>query len=85
MRKYILLLITTISLLLFTNTIFSQTLDLGILSTFEAYTGAGDVTNNGEIIGDAGTNFGTISGGGFGLGYTGTLYNNNPTTVHEQL
>ena len=85
MRKYILLLITTISLLLFTNTIFSQTLDLGILSTFEAYTGAGDVTNNGEIIGDAGTNFGTISGGGFGLGYTGTLYNNNPTTVQARI
>jgi choice-of-anchor A domain-containing protein len=85
MKKQLLLTITTILLLFLSNTNFSQTLDLGTLSTFEAYTGAGAVTNNGDIIGDAGTNDGIVSGLGFGLGYIGTTYQNNPTTVQARI
>ena len=85
MKKYLLLSITTLVLMLFTNTIFSQTLDLGSLSTFEAYTGSGAVTNAGDMVGDAGTNDGVISGLGFGLGYSGTTYLNNSTTVQARI
>jgi hypothetical protein len=75
MKKYIFLSITTISLLLFSNISFSQTpngtLNLGILTTFEAFTGSGAVANTGgTITGDAGTHFGAISGGIVGDMYT---------------
>ncbi|WP_249042007.1 ice-binding family protein [Polaribacter glomeratus] len=58
---------------------------MGILSTFEAYTGAGAITNDGAMVGDAGTNDGIVSGLGFGLGYIGTTYQNNPTTVQARI
>ena len=84
-KKNLLLSTVTILLLSLSNVSFSQTLDLGTLSTFEAYTGAGAVTNNGEMIGDAGSNNGIISGLGFGLGYTGTTFENNATTVQARI
>jgi choice-of-anchor A domain-containing protein len=84
-KKNLSLSIVTILLLTISNVSFSQTLDLGTLSTFEAYTGAGAVTNNGEMIGDAGSNNGIISGLGFGLGYTGTTFENNATTVQARI
>jgi hypothetical protein len=64
MKKYIFLLITTIALLLFSNVSFGQvtptgTANLGILTSFATYTGAGGIANIGGIIaGDAGTNLG---------------------------
>ena len=81
MRKKLSLSIATIILLLFSNINYGQTLDLGSLSPFEAFTGAGAITNNGDMVGDAGSNDGIISGLGFGLGYTGTTFENDPTTV----
>ncbi|MFT5435638.1 MAG: putative repeat protein (TIGR01451 family), partial [Ulvibacter sp.] len=83
MKKYILLCITTITLFLFSNVSFSQTLELGILSSFEAYTGAGGVTNEGQMFGDAGTHNGVISGLGFGQGYTGTTYPTGSPTSYQ--
>jgi hypothetical protein len=55
-----------IALLLFSNLSFSesQTLNLGILTTFEAFTGGGGIANGTEasINGDIGTHIGIISG-----------------------
>jgi hypothetical protein len=56
---------------------FSQTLDLGILSTFEGFTGTGAITINGQITGDVGTGSGVISGNAFDSTYTGTQYSND--------
>jgi hypothetical protein len=55
MKKNILQSIVVTILLLSSNTTFSQTHDLGTLSTFETYTGAEAVTNNGAMVKDAGT------------------------------
>tara|TARA_R110002049_G_scaffold72792_1_gene188166 strand:+ start:433 stop:5757 length:5325 start_codon:yes stop_codon:yes gene_type:complete len=85
MKKYRLLSITVLFLFLFSNINFGQTLDLGTLSTFEAYTGSGAITNNGDMIGDAGSNNGIISGLGFGLGYTGTTFENDAITVQARI
>jgi hypothetical protein len=69
MKKYISLSITTITLLLFSTISFSQTaptgtVNLGILESFEGFTGAGAITTaaGATWIGDAGTNTGVISG-----------------------
>ena len=51
---------------------FSQTLQLGTLSDFEAFAGTGAITGpgaTGEATGDVGTNAGIISG--FDISYTG--------------
>ncbi|MFT6802688.1 MAG: hypothetical protein ACJA2N_001878 [Salibacteraceae bacterium] len=58
----------------------AQTLELGILNSFEAFTGAGAVSNAGDSIsGDVGTNNGIISG--FMLpAYTDSAYNNDSIT-----
>ncbi|MFT4645952.1 MAG: hypothetical protein ACI8ZX_002376, partial [Planctomycetota bacterium] len=60
-------LMLTIILLAFPNTSFGQspnaTINLGILTSFEAFTGSGAVTNaGGTVIGDIGTNLGAITG-----------------------
>jgi hypothetical protein len=75
------LFITTIALLFLSNASFSQTpnstLNLGILTSFEAFTGAGAVANSGgTVTGDVGTHLGIISG----LdppAYNGNAYNGN--------
>lgn len=87
MKKYTLLFITTIGILLFSNKSFSQTLELGILSSFETFTGVGAVTNGGTSAGDAGTNAGSISGPGFdsGNGYCCTTYNADSTTIQARI
>jgi hypothetical protein len=54
--------VLAILLIGFSNQVTAQTLQLGTLSSFEAYTGSGAVTNNGTASGDAGTNDGIISG-----------------------
>jgi len=77
--------VLAILLIGFSNQVTAQTLQLGTLSSFEAYTGSGAVTNNGTASGDAGTNDGIISGSGFGTGYSGTTHNNNATTVQARI
>jgi hypothetical protein len=67
----ILILITGAQSLIFSQEA-NSTLNLGILSSFEAFTGAGGVANTGgTLTGDAGTNFGAISGTGT---YVGNQY-----------
>ena len=83
MKKKLLLSIATVVLLLFSNTSFSQTINLGILESFEGYTGAGAVTNAGGATwtGDAGTNVGEFSGFGAPPFFTGNTYNANAATA----
>ncbi|MFT4970688.1 MAG: hypothetical protein ACI9O4_002449, partial [Chitinophagales bacterium] len=74
----------TIILSLFSTICFSQTLKFGTLSSFEAYTGSGVVTNAGIFIGDVGTNDGVISGF-VPPDFTGTINNNNAVTVQARV
>lgn len=60
-----------------------QSLDLGILSTFEAYTGSGAVTNSGTFTGDVGT-YGGILTGFVPPDFTGTVYNNDAVTTQAR-
>jgi hypothetical protein len=71
MRKFysVLVSITTLTMLLFSNVCFSQTVptgtvNLGILTSFEGYTGAGAITTaaGANWTGDAGAYIGVISG-----------------------
>ena len=84
MRKSILYIVTAMLLLLCSNTSFSQTLQLGSLSSFEAYTGAGAVTNSGNFTGDVGSNLGIISGF-TPPGFTGMIYNNDAVTAQARI
>ena len=83
--KKILFSVTTIALLFLSSVIFSQTpnstLNLGILTSFEAYTGAGGIANGaaGTVNGDVGTHLGIISGF-ISPPYTGNTYNANAVT-----
>jgi hypothetical protein len=83
MKKKLLFSIASIAMLLFSNTSFSQTVNLGILESFEGYTGAGAVTNSAGATwtGDAGTNVGIISGFGSPASFTGNKYNANAVTA----
>jgi hypothetical protein len=70
----------TIALLLCSNISFSQTLNLGILSSFEAYTGEGAVTNAGTLLtGDVGTNIGIVTGC-LPPNFVGNVYNADAVT-----
>jgi len=70
MSKKLFFSLTTIALLLISNVSFSQTVNLGILSSFESFTGSGAVTNaGGTINGDVGTYNGAITGGNSGDTY----------------
>ncbi|MFB0997236.1 MAG: ice-binding family protein, partial [Flavobacteriales bacterium] len=81
MRKYILSSLTIIALLLFSNISSSQTLNLGILSSFAGFTGAGGVSNGAGSLwtGDAGTNDGIITGF-----YNGNEYNTDVSTAQAR-
>jgi hypothetical protein len=69
------------ALLLFSPTlIFSQTLDLETLFPYTAFAGVGAITNGGTVTGDAGTNAGIVSGGGFNA-----VNNNNANTVRSRI
>ncbi|TDE30641.1 DUF3494 domain-containing protein, partial [Flavobacterium ranwuense] len=83
MKKKLLFSIVTIALLLFSNTSFSQTVNLGVLESFEGYTGAGAVTNaaGATWTGDAGSNNGVISGFTDPTYFTGNTYNANAVTA----
>jgi hypothetical protein len=88
MKKNLFYSVIAIALLSFPNTSFSQTpngtLDLGILESFEAYTGSGGVTNSGGTVsGDVGTHLGIISGF-TSPPYTGNTYNANAVTLQAR-
>jgi|TARA_B110000090_G_scaffold209801_1_gene267944 hypothetical protein len=84
MKKITFFSITTIFLLLFSTKSFSQTANLGVLTSFEAFTAIGDVTNSGgTVTGDVGTNLGDNVGFGIPYTYANTAYSNN--TVTEQV
>ena len=92
MKKITLLSIVTIVLLLFSTVSFSQTLKLGdpdadypILADHAIYTGKGAVTSNGQVLGDAGTNDGIISGSAFGAGYCCQTHRNGDTTYQARI
>jgi hypothetical protein len=80
-RKRIELSLATIALVLCSHVSFGQTLDLGILDSFEAFSGAGGVSNSGLYWkGDAGSNIGEMSG--FEEPYfTDNTYNANAITA----
>jgi hypothetical protein len=86
MKKQLKNTIVLATLLFFPNFVFSQTLELGVLSYFEAYTGLGAVTGPGAtgfVVGDVGTNDGIISG--FDTSYTGTKYHNDSLTAQAKI
>jgi hypothetical protein len=74
--------IIIIALVLCRLTSFSQTVNLGILESFEGFTGAGAITNaaGATWTGDAGTNIGIISGFGAPPFFNGNTYNANAVT-----
>ena len=82
-------LITTIALLFLSNLSFSQapngTVNLGILTSFEAFTGGEGVANGAgaTVNGDVGTHLGIISGF-VSPPYTGNTYNANATTAQAR-
>ncbi|MFT4570963.1 MAG: hypothetical protein ACI91F_001841 [Candidatus Binatia bacterium] len=86
MKKYISIPLTAIALVLFSTISFAQstgTVNLGILESFEAYTGSGDITNSGGTVnGDVGANVGVALG--FGLPYTGNVYSKDAATQQAQ-
>jgi hypothetical protein len=76
--------LTLFVILLFLPTLaFSQTLELGILSSFVAFAGTGACTNAGTFTGDVGTNNGAITGF-VGPGFTGSIYNNDAVTLQAK-
>ncbi len=79
MKKHLLYSIATVALLLISNTSYSQTVNLGILESFEGYTGAGNVVVGGTVTGDIGTNLGAISGS-----YTGKTYTADASTTQAR-
>jgi hypothetical protein len=82
LNKSKLILVLFFFLLAVPKTSFSQLLDLGILSTFEAFTGNGAITNSGTFTGDVGTNGGILTGFiGPPSFNNGTAYNSDATTV----
>ena len=82
MNKKILFSAMTIALFLCWNLSFGQQpINLGILTSFEAFTGAGGVGNgaNASINGDVGTHVGAVSGL-VSPSFTGNIYNANAET-----
>jgi hypothetical protein len=69
-----------IVVLLFSSTIVvgQNTLQLGLLSTFDAYTHIGAVTNDGTVFNDVGSNTSTIAGSG---SFGGSKYSNDAPTI----
>ncbi|MFT6780554.1 MAG: putative repeat protein (TIGR01451 family), partial [Saprospiraceae bacterium] len=75
-KKFMLFSLATFLVLLFSILSFSQTANLGILSSFEAFTAAGDITNSGgTVTGDAGTHVGSVIGS-----YDGNTYSSDAVT-----
>lgn len=87
MKKHLLFSILTSMLLFFSSASSSQTLELGILSSFEVYTGTGAATGpgaTGNVTGDVGSNDGIVAGF-TPPNFNGTIYNNDATTVQARI
>jgi hypothetical protein len=63
---------------------FKDTLDLRSLSSFEAFTGTGAITNSGAITGDVGTNVGALTGF-TGPSFIGNVYLNDALTTQADI
>jgi hypothetical protein len=76
-------LILSITLFAFPVSNFGQTINLGILTSFEGFTGEGAATNGAASIwqGDVGTNNGSITGFGLPPSFTGTAYSADAVTA----
>ncbi|WP_415373958.1 ice-binding family protein [Patiriisocius sp. Uisw_017] len=83
MNKKLLFSLTTISLLLLSSIGFSQTLELGTLSSFGAFSGTGGIANSGQIEGDTGTYDGIFSGNGSNSGQQ--YPSGSPTSKQAQI
>jgi hypothetical protein len=76
--------LTTVVLLLLSGVVFSQTANLGILTSFEAFTASGDITNGGgTVTGDVGSHVGTNIGF-ISPPYTGNTYSANAATAQAR-
>ena len=84
MKSSLLLSLTYIILFLSCNLGFSQTIELGTLSSFGAYTGTGAVSNSGTFTGDVGANVGVISGFVPPF-FTGTVHNADAVTAQGRI
>jgi hypothetical protein len=63
---------------------FKETLDLRSLSSFEAFTGGGAVTNSGTFRGDVGTDIGALTGF-TGTNFNGAIHNNDDLTAQARI
>jgi len=63
---------------------FKPTLDLRSLSSFEAFTGTGAITNAGTVTGDVGTNAGALTGF-TGPSFTGAVHLNDALTAQAAI
>ncbi|MFT7435100.1 MAG: hypothetical protein ACI8UX_000891, partial [Psychromonas sp.] len=63
---------------------FKETLDLRSLSSFEAFTGTGAVTNSGTFTGNVGTNAGALTGF-TGPNFIGNVHFNDALTTQAEL
>lgn len=63
---------------------FKETLDLRSLSSFEAFTGTGAVTNSGNFTGNVGTNVGALTGFS-GPNFNGNVHLNDGLTAQAEL
>jgi hypothetical protein len=63
---------------------FKETLDLRSLSSFEAFTGTGAVTNSGNFTGNVGTNVGALTGF-TGPNFNGNIHFNDALTAQAEL
>lgn len=90
-KQRLLILAISLSFLTLPKTNFCQTpnatANLGIITSFGAYTGAGGLANGAgaSFTGDVGTNVGTISGFGAPPSFIGNTYNANATTAQARL
>jgi hypothetical protein len=63
---------------------FKETLDLRSLSSFEAFTGGGAITNSGTFTGDVGTDTGILTGFS-GSSFNGNIHNNDGLTGQAKI
>ncbi|MFT6970521.1 MAG: hypothetical protein ACJAXX_001087 [Roseivirga sp.] len=71
-------------LLFLPSLLFSQTIGLCSLFSFEAYSGSGAVTNSGTFTGDVGTNGGILTGFD-SPDFSGFIYNNDALTSEARI
>ena len=83
MKNQLIKIVLSVLLLFLPNFCFSQYLELGVLSSCEAYTGSGAVTNSGTFTGDAGTYAGILTGF-VPPNFTGDTHNSDAMTTQAR-